>query len=197
MLGKTIHSSPLVLASASPRRREILERLGFTLEISPANIDENAIRHANPAQLTLLLADAKVRKVATAGSLAVAADTIVVVDGAILEKPIVPDDARRMLGALSGRGHLVYTAVSVSFPGGEIRNFLETTQVFFVELSVESINAYVATTEPYDKAGGYGVQDTFGMTNIHRIEGCYFNVMGFPASRFMRFLSENQKLLHL
>ena len=100
-----------------------------------------------------------------------------------------------MLSRLSGRAHLVHTAVSLVFPRGEKVEFIETTRVFFAEVPAAVIEAYADTPSPYDKAGGYGVQDAFGMQNIERIEGCYFNVMGFPASRFMRVLQENRKLL--
>jgi len=187
--------SPLVLASASPRRSEILEKLGFTCEIQPANIDEEAIRHNDAAEQTLLLARAKADVVARAGRLTVAADTVVVLDGDVIEKPRDTNHARTMLQRLSGRSHLVFTAVCLVFPRGEKISFLEKTEVHFLQLSEETIAQYIATPAPYDKAGGYGVQDAFGMANIGRIDGCYFNVMGFPASRFMRALAENRKFL--
>lgn len=187
--------SPLVLASASPRRREILERLGFACEIRPANIDEEAIRHSDAAEQTLMLARAKADVVATTGRLTVAADTVVVLDGEVIEKPRDPDHARTMLQRLSGRPHRVFTAVCLVFPRGDKISFLEKTEVHFLPLSDETIAGYIATPAPYDKAGGYGVQDAFGMANIARIDGCYFNVMGFPASRFMQTLAENRKFL--
>lgn len=188
-------STPLLLASASPRRREILERLGFTCEIKPAGIDETAIRHEDAATQTVLLAQKKAEVVARAGRLTVAADTVVVLDGAVLEKPQHRDEARTMLQRLSGREHLVHTAVALIFPAGERLHFIETTRVFFDQLSAHAIETYIATPHPYDKAGGYGAQDAFGMAYIRRFEGCYFNVMGFPANRFMRTLSENHTLL--
>lgn len=191
---KKIH---LVLASASPRRREILERLGLTIEIRPADIDELAIRHSDPYEQTRRIARAKADAIWKPGLTTVAADTVVVLDGRVLEKPADADDARRMLQQLSGREHKVFTAVSLHFPGGEHAGFLEETAVFFLPLAAEVIESYIATPAPYDKAGGYGVQDAFGMSYISRIEGCYFNVMGFPASRFMQALSENQKFLLL
>jgi septum formation protein len=187
--------NPLVLASSSPRRREILERLGFTCEILPAGIDEDSIRHADAKEQTLLLAEKKAETVALPGRLTVAADTVVVLDGELLEKPRDKDHARWMLQRLSGRDHIVYTAVALVFPQGERLRFIEDTRVFFIDLSTETIESYIASAQPYDKAGGYGAQDAFGMACIHRFEGCYFNVMGFPASRFMRVLSENRKFL--
>ncbi|HMV35095.1 MAG TPA: Maf family protein [Turneriella sp.] len=187
--------TPLLLASSSPRRREILERLGFTCEIRPAGIDEESIRHADAAEQTLLLAEKKADVVALPGRLTVAADTVVVLDGEVIEKPRDKGHARSMLQSLSGRDHIVYTAVAVVFPKGERLRFIEETRVFFDALSTETIESYIASPQPYDKAGGYGAQDAFGMACIRRFEGCYFNVMGFPASRFMRVLSENRKFL--
>ena len=186
---------PLVLASASPRRREILEKLGFSCDVRPANIDEMAIRDKDAGLQTVRIANEKARVAAVAGSLTVAADTIVVVEGDVLEKPRDKADAIAMLSRLSGRDHLVHTAVSLVFPRGETAHVLETTRVFFNDLAADLIEAYADKPSPYDKAGGYGVQDAFGMQNIRRIEGCYFNVMGFPASRFMQLLRENQKSL--
>ena len=188
-------TTPIVLASASPRRREILEKLGFRCEVRPANIDELAIRDPDAEKQTLRIAHEKARVIAALGVLTVAADTIVVLDGAVLEKPQDKQEAISMLSRLSGRAHLVHTAVSLVFPRGEKVEFIETTRVFFAEVPAAVIEAYADTPSPYDKAGGYGVQDAFGMQNIERIEGCYFNVMGFPASRFMRVLRENRKLL--
>ncbi|AFM14830.1 Maf family protein [Turneriella parva] len=188
-------SVQIVLASASPRRREILEKLGFRCEVRPANIDELAIRDADAEKQTLRIAHEKARVIAAPGVLTVAADTIVVLDGLVLEKPQDRPEAISMLSRLSGRPHLVHTAVSLVFPRGEKAEIIETTRVFFAELPASVIEAYADTPSPYDKAGGYGVQDAFGMQNIERIEGCYFNVMGFPSSRFMRLLRENRKLL--
>lgn len=195
MLPESLLKTPLILASASPRRREILEKLGFNCEIVPANLDEESIRHADAAEQTLLLAAAKADAVARTGRLNVAADTVVVLDGEVLEKPQDKNHARQMLGRLSGRAHWVFTAVCIVFPRGEKIQFLEKTEVFFQSLGSETVEDYIATPSPYDKAGGYGVQDAFGMANIRRIEGCYFNVMGFPASRFMAELSAHQKFL--
>lgn len=196
MPNREIFSVSILLASASPRRKEILEKLGFSCDVRPANIDETAIRDKDPATQTLRIAAEKARVSAVVGALTVAADTIVVLDGDVLEKPRDKHEATTMLSRLGGRDHLVHTAVSLVFPGGATTQMLETTRVFFNDLSPDLIEAYTDTASPYDKAGGYGVQDSFGMQNICRIEGCYFNVMGFPASRFMQVLRENQKLLH-
>lgn len=190
-----ITQTPLLLASASPRRREILERLGFPCTVRPAGIDEESIRHADAAQQTLLLAEKKAQVVAMPGVLTVAADTIVVLDGRVIEKPRDKQHARAMLQSLSGRSHRVLTAVALVFAGGERLRFIEETRVVFAELSDETIETYIASPLPYDKAGGYGAQDAFGMACIRRLEGCYFNVVGLPASRFMQVLSENRRFL--
>lgn len=195
MIFKSLTQTPLLLASSSPRRREILERLGFSCEIKPAGIDEESIRHTDAAEQTLLIAEKKAEVVAIPGKLTVAADTVVVLEGDVLEKPRDARHAEEMLRRLSGRDHLVYTAVALVFPQGEKLRFLEQTRVFFNALSDTTIAEYIATPEPYDKAGGYGAQDAFGMACINRFEGCYFNVMGFPASRFMQVLWQNQKFL--
>ena len=195
MLPEALTRHEYVLASASPRRREIMERLGFRISVRPAAIDELAIRHSDAAEQTRLIALAKADAIWSRGMITVAADTVVVLDGDVLEKPVDKQDADRMLRRLSGRDHKVYTAVSLKFPGGEHAGFLEETAVYFLSLSDQVIADYIATDAPYDKAGGYGVQDAFGMAYIRRVEGCYFNVMGFPASRFVQALSANQKFL--
>ena len=195
MLPEILTRHEYVLASASPRRREIMERLGLRIVVRPAAIDELAIRHSDAAEQTRLIAQAKADAVWSSGLITVAADTVVVMDGDVLEKPIDRADAERMLHCLSGRDHKVYTAVSLKFPGGEHAGFLEETTVYFLPLSNQVIADYIATEAPYDKAGGYGVQDAFGMAYIRRVEGCYFNVMGFPASRCVQALSANQKFL--
>lgn len=195
MLPAEIRQISLVLASASPRRREILERLGFRLSVRPAAIDEAAIRHHDTAEQTLRIARAKADAIWSPGLTTVAADTVVVLDGAVLEKPTGTVHARQMLQSLSGRQHEVLTAVSLHFSGGENTAFVEKTIVHFLPLSSDIIEDYITTEAPYDKAGGYGVQDAFGMAHISRIEGCYFNVMGFPASRFMQILSAHRKFL--
>lgn len=195
MLPEVLTRHEYVLASASPRRREIMERLGFRISVRPASIDELAIRHSDAAEQTRLIALAKADAIWSPGLITVAADTVVVLDGEVLEKPVDSQDAARMLRRLSGRDHQVYTAVSIHFPEGDRAGFLEGTKVYFLPLSDEIIADYIATDAPYDKAGGYGVQDAFGMAYIRRVEGCYFNVMGFPASRFVQVLSANQKFL--
>jgi septum formation protein len=179
----------LVLASQSPRRREILERAGFSFSVRVAGVEELARDGEAPADYALRLARSKAESVPLAGDeIALGADTIVVVDGAILEKPADDADARRMLGLLSGRWHEVLTGISLH-SGGRTATGLAVTRVHFLELAPETIDAYVASGEPRDKAGAYAIQ---GLASkfIDRIEGCYFNVVGLPVSLVARRLAE-------
>lgn len=179
-------SVPLVLASRSPRRRHLLEQLGlpFTVEGSPA--EEVLPEDAGPAKAAEAVARQKVRPVAAAHreALVLAADTVVGHGGAILEKPTDADDARRMLRSLSGSHHDVCTGVALAHAAsGREVVFSDTTRVAFASLSDDEIDAYVATGEPLDKAGSYGIQRGWGSVFVERIEGDYHNVVGLPLRR--------------
>jgi septum formation protein len=185
----------LILASASPRRRELLARAGYTFEVQPAHIPEDPLPGEDPIVYVTRLAREKAEAVfrevggtecAAAGmpaeggaSVAVlGADTTVTLDGAILGKPVDYEDAARILRLLGGRTHRVITGVAlVTAQGTEVA--AEVTAVRFLTLSEEEIAAYVATGEPMDKAGAYGIQGRAARW-IPRIEGCYFNVVGLP-----------------
>lgn len=175
----------LVLASASPRRRGLLDRMGLAHEVVPADIDETPRPGERPEALVARLAEAKATHVlrsspATAGDLVVlAADTVVVIDGAVLGKPADAADAAGMLGSLSGRTHEVLTGVAVARPGSVVV-VVERTAVTFGALDEGEIEAYVATGEPLDKAGAYGIQGRGG-NFVTRIEGSYDNVVGLPT----------------
>ncbi len=190
----------MILASQSPRRRQLLEELGYSLTIVPADIDETPSPDETPVQLVERLsrekAEATRRAAAEKGledpdGLLVAADTIVWDDsGNALGKPSDADDARRMLGELSGRAHHVSTGCCLMElgPDGEAAaavSFVETTDVEFWPLSEAQINAYVATGEPMDKAGAYGIQGR-GRVLVREIRGDYFSVVGLPVSRLVR-----------
>jgi septum formation protein len=179
----------IVLASQSPRRREILRNAGFALEARPVNIQEIPLELEDPAAYVLRLAREKAGA-AQAGphQFVLAADTTVAAAGHILEKPHSVDDAARMLRLLSGRTHQVLTGVCLRHLGREWCG-VESTQVRFVKLSEPEILAYAASGEPMDKAGGYAIQ---GLASkfIDRIEGCYFNVVGLPVSLVYQFLKE-------
>jgi septum formation protein len=180
----------IVLASQSPRRRELLALIGIAHEVRPADIDEAYFPGEHPPEHCERLAREKAATVATgdADVLTIGSDTIVVVDGLVLGKPRDEADARRMLRMLSGRAHTVYTAVAVDFRG-RIVSGVEEVGVTFRELSDATIDAYVATGEPMDKAGAYGIQG-FGATIVERIDGDYFAVMGLPLGRLVALMRE-------
>lgn len=181
----------LILASASPRRSELLEQVGLTFKIVPAAIDED-IAVLSPEELVLTLAFSKAAKVADRNqdALVIAADTVVVVEDRILGKPGTYEEAEQMLALLSGREHKVITGVSVQCRRtGFSRTLSETTRVWFRSLSPYEIRAYIETGEPFDKAGAYGIQGR-GALLVEKIEGCYFNVVGLPLNRVGLILRE-------
>ena len=185
----------LLLASASPRRAEILRNAGFTFEMRPADVDETRLPNEPAVDYVLRLALEKARIAAhhaaanqDSPAICIAADTTVALGGHILGKPANTEDARRMLRELSGRTHQVLTGLAlISVPDRREISHVETTKVTFVQLSQAEIENYLASGEPFDKAGAYGIQGLAGRY-INRIEGCYFNVMGLPLSRLWTML---------
>jgi len=185
----------LVLASQSPRRAEILRNAGISFEVQAAHVNETRRRRESAHGYVLRLARAKAHAVAAHAKrknrhvIIIGADTAVLAQGRILGKPADVKEARRMLRLLSGKTHQVLTGVSlISLPGGE-KHQVETTRVKFAKMSGAEIDDYIATGEPFDKAGGYGIQGIGGRF-ITAIEGCYFNVMGLPLSRVWSMLRE-------
>ena len=181
-----MRAEKIILASASPRRRELLAQAGFEFEVVTSDVDEVIDPSLTPEKLVMSLARQKAQAVAAdySGCAVIGVDTVVVLDSRVLGKPTDEADAVRMLESLSGRTHEVYTGVCIAF-GGETHSFFECTRVKFCELDGEQIKAYVATGEPMDKAGAYGIQGK-GCVLVEGIEGDYFNVVGFPVSRFCR-----------
>jgi septum formation protein len=181
--------SLLILASASPRRADLLRAAGIPFEVHPADVDESLLAGENPGPYVRRLAEAKARVVAAArpDRIVLGADTVVVLEGQILGKPTDADDARRMLRLLSGRTHEVVTGVCVIGPptGGPHRAAVDTrvavTTVEFGRFEPADVDWYVASGEPMDKAGGYAIQ---GLASrfVTRIEGSYSNVVGLPVS---------------
>ena len=171
----------LVLASSSPRRTEILERAGWPHEILVAGIDETVLPNEEPAAYVQRLARSKAEAVASrlSAGLVLGADTTVVVANEILGQPVDDADARRMLGLLNAKWHEVLTAVAIVRVGGKTRVAYETTRVRFAEMSDAEIDWYIATREPFGKAGAYGIQGKAALF-IEEIEGDYFNIMGLP-----------------
>jgi len=184
----------LILASASPRRAEILRNAGLAFDVVPADVDETLLPNERAEDYVRRLAEEKGR-IAMEGlgrdtppAILIGADTTVVAGGQILGKPTEEEDARRMLRLLSGRTHNVLTGLSVlRSPDGGSASCVETTLVTFADLSEREIESYVASGEPFDKAGAYGIQG-IGGRYVTRIEGCYFNVMGLPLSRLWSML---------
>jgi len=172
----------LVLASQSPRRKELLSVLGYPFTVMPSSIDETPREGEDPEKLVIRVAREKGMEAATrvAGSLILSADTVVVVGNEILGKPRDEQDAIRMLRKLSGRDHVVLTAVTlVNQPKGEVLEGLDRTSVWFTALTEEEIRDYIRRENVFDKAGAYAIQGYAGVY-IPRIEGNYFNVMGLP-----------------
>lgn len=178
----------VILASGSPRRKQLLEEMGLNFRVAPTDADETLPEGAAPSQAAEELAR---RKAAMAQRLApdaliIAADTLVAVGGHILGKPVDEQDAVKMLGLLSGCHHEVVTGICVAWQG-RLCSACEKTMVRFDELSGMDIMEYVSTGEPLDKAGAYGIQGKAGVF-ITGIEGCYFNVMGLPKAALKKLL---------
>lgn len=180
----------VVLASASPRRRELLNVIGIPHEVRPANIDETMRAREAPRRHAERLAREKASAVATRDPdlITIGADTVVVINRKVLGKPVDRGDAERMLRLLSGREHTVITAVAVS-RGRKLRSAIEEVRVKFRRLRDDEIEAYIATGEPMDKAGAYGIQG-YGATIVERIEGDYFAVMGLPLVRLLGLMRD-------
>ena len=181
----------IILASQSPRRRELLERMGISeFEIIPARGEENIVPGLTPGSLVEALSRQKCLEVAAVHreALVIAADTVVAVEGRVLGKPRSKAEAEEMLSLLSGREHRVCTGLSLS-QGGRLRTGHEATAVRFRPLTREEIRRYVSTGEPMDKAGAYGIQG-YGCLLVEGIVGDYYNVMGLPVCRLGRMLAE-------
>ena len=179
----------LVLASGSPRRRELLSAAGLAFEVRPAEVDERQRVGEAPVAYVVRLAEEKARAAWRPGEVTLGADTTVVVDGQILGKPVDAADARRMLGRLAGRKHEVLTGFCL-FDGRDARSEFAATVVSFRAMTLDEIAEYAASGEPLDKAGAYGIQ---GLASkfVESIEGCYFNVVGLPVSRVYAMLRES------
>lgn len=185
----------VILASASPRRLELLRQVGIEPVVEPSNVEE-VITSMEPDKAVMELSAQKAKDIAAlhAGEEAVVigADTVVAADGEILGKPSNREDAVRMLTLLQGRAHQVYTGVTLVFCGGKPRTvtFAERTDVFVCPMSRAQIEAYVDTGEPMDKAGAYGVQ-SLGALLVERIDGDFYNVMGLPVEKLGQCLTKH------
>ncbi len=182
-----LKNEKVVLASASPRRKELICLLSDNVDIRPADCDETLPEGIAPEKAVEYLSIVKneaARKLSKENEVIISADTVVSIDGEILGKPQDKADARRMISLLSGRTHSVFTGVTIS-KGEKSITFSEKTEVKFFPLTEEEIESYISTDEPYDKAGGYGIQGKASLL-VEGINGDYFNVVGFPVARVKR-----------
>ena len=184
----------IVLASRSPRRRQLVSELGFAMRCVDIDVDEVVPADTAPHQIPLLLAKLKSAaydKPLARGELLVTADTVVVHDGVVLGKPHTPEDAATMLRLLSGDRHSVFTGVCIRSAFRE-ESFVERTDVVFRSLDETTIRHYVDSGSCMDKAGAYGIQEWIGMVGVERIEGCYYNVVGLPVSHLYDLVVSNR-----
>jgi septum formation protein len=187
---KNLRDVEVILASSSPRRRDLLDLIGVRHEVRPANVDETYPAGEEPVAHVERLAREKADAIAAQypHTLVIGSDTIVVIDDQVLGKPRDEDEAQRMLKQLSGRVHVVMTAVAVSHEGRTLST-VEKVSVTFRQLLLDERWAYIATGEPMDKAGAYGIQG-YGATIVTRVEGDYFAVMGLSLVRLVELMEK-------
>ena len=177
----------LILASKSPRRRELMKFITDDFIVKTADVDETLPENIAPADAVLYLSKIKAQPFRNENDIVIGADTVVAIDGIILGKPADENDAKSMLKRLSNRVHSVFTGVTI-IKGEREESFFVETKVKFYELSDEMIDNYIKTREPFDKAGAYGIQG-YGCLLVESIEGDYFNVVGLPVSKINQSLS--------
>ena len=188
---KNFDNLNVVLASASPRRKELLSLIFNEYDIRPADCDEalpEGIKAQEAVEYLSLIKNKATVKICNENSLVISADTVVAVEGEILGKPQDKEDARRMISLLSGREHQVFTGVTLSL-NGNFKTFSEKTDVIFYKLTDKEIEDYISTDEPYDKAGAYGIQGKAGLL-VKAVNGDYYNVVGLPVARLKREITE-------
>lgn len=186
-------SKKIVLASASPRRQQLLTEMGYEFTVRLAKVDEDFPDDLRGADVALFLCKKKAmafaKKDLLPDEIIITADTIVCLNDEILNKPATREEAIGMLQKLSGKKHEVITGVCLR-SSARIKAFTDCTEVYFKELSAETIAHYVDHFNPYDKAGGYGIQEWIGLVGIEKIVGSYFNVMGLPTARLKEELED-------
>ncbi|WP_207425470.1 Maf family nucleotide pyrophosphatase [Pedobacter sp. SYSU D00535] len=176
---------PVILASKSPRRQELLKLLGIDFRVILRDVDESFPRGLTPAEVAVYIAEKKAHAfddALTENEVVITADTIVCIDDKILGKPESAEEAFNVLSLLSGRKHEVITGVAL-LRNGKLSSFYETTEVYFLSLAPEEISYYIDTCKPFDKAGSYGIQEWIGLMGIEKIVGSYSNVVGLPTHR--------------
>jgi septum formation protein len=184
---------PVFLASASPRRKKLLEQLGIDFSVVAVDINENPLKNERPHRMVLRLSLEKLNeaKEKIKKGIIITADTTVVLNGKIIGKPDNKKDAENILKKLSGKTHLVYTGIAVcNTAKNKILTGFEKTFVTFRKLGDKEIKDYVLTESPLDKAGAYGIQDDFGAVFVKKINGCYYNVVGLPLPKLYEILQK-------
>lgn len=179
---------PVVLASKSPRRHELLKLMGINFSVELKDVDESYPAELSPAGVALYISEKKASAFnANPNVIVITADTIVAIDGEILGKPADHEEATNMLTKLSGNHHEVFTGVSINH-NGSINSFYDCTKVKCRLINQEEIAYYIEHFKPFDKAGSYGIQDWFGLTVVEEIKGSYTNVMGLPTEKLYQYL---------
>lgn len=180
---------PVILASKSPRRQELLSLMGIDFKVVLKEVDESYPVELSPAEIAVYISEKKAKAFdeSIENEIVITADTIVSLDGQILGKPETPEHAKEMLSALSGKRHEVITGVSL-LREHHLHSFYELSEVFFKPLSSDEINYYVSTCRPFDKAGAYGIQEWIGMIAVEKIIGSYSNIVGLPTQRLYQEL---------
>ncbi len=175
---------PIILASKSPRRQELLKLMGFDFQVVLREVDESYPPGLSPSEIAVYISEKKAKAfdLLIENEIVITADTIVSLDGKIMGKPENEDHAFVMLSELSGKRHDVITGVSL-LKNHKVSSFYELTEVFFKEISAEQIRYYINTCQPMDKAGAYGIQEWIGLVAVERINGSYSNVVGLPTHR--------------
>ncbi|WP_316803793.1 Maf family protein [Pedobacter nototheniae] len=183
---------PVILASKSPRRQELLKLMGLNFSIELKDVDESYPVGLSPSEIAVYISEKKAKAFHSDDKIVVTADTIVALNGEILGKPENREHAQQMLHKLSGSKHEVYTGVTLVL-GDKIASFYDRTEVYCKVVGSEEIDFYIDNFKPYDKAGSYGVQDWWGIVVVERIEGSYTNVMGLPTEKLYNELLKFSK----
>lgn len=179
---------PIILASKSPRRQELLSLMGLDFSVELKEVEESYPAHLTAPEIAVYIAEKKAAAFNTKpDQIIITADTIVAINGEILGKPKTHAQAQEMLGKLSGNMHQVYTGVSINYQGN-LTSFYDKTSVYCRTLNLAEIDYYIDNYQPFDKAGSYGVQDWFGLTVVEKLEGSYTNVMGLPTEKLYKHL---------
>ncbi|KQN33375.1 septum formation inhibitor Maf [Pedobacter sp. Leaf41] len=184
-----LNKIPVILASKSPRRQELLKLMGLNFKVELRDVDESYPEHLSPAEIAVYISEQKAKAFEAGNEVVITADTIVALNGEILGKPRDKNHAQEMLAKLSGNKHEVYTGVTL-VKGNKMFSFYDRTEVYCKAVTREEIDFYIDNYKPFDKAGSYGVQDWWGIVVVERIEGSYTNVMGLPTEKLYRELLE-------